>query len=87
MYVSVLVVCRHIHHMCAWCPWRSEDSIRFPTPGVRVFVSHHVGAVTQTQVLYESKGFQSQMTTWWKERTNSRSCLLIAPCMHIITYK
>lgn len=26
MCVSVLSACIHVHHMCAWCPHRSEEA-------------------------------------------------------------
>lgn len=24
-YMCVLPACMFVHHMCAWCPWRSEE--------------------------------------------------------------
>lgn len=59
-----------------------KTAIGFPRTGVRVFVNHLVGAISQTQVLYKGKGVQTQMTTWWKKRTNSRK--LPSDChMHV----
>lgn len=25
----------YVRHVCAWCPWRSEEGIRCPRTGVR----------------------------------------------------
>lgn len=42
MCMSVLPACMSVHH--AWCPWWSDESIRYPETGVTDVVSQHVGA-------------------------------------------
>ena len=27
MYMSILPACMSVHHVCAWCLWRSEDDV------------------------------------------------------------
>lgn len=36
--------CMYMHHLCAWCPARSEEGIGFPAIGVKIFVSLRVGS-------------------------------------------
>lgn len=36
-----LTACRYMHHMCAWCLWKSEVDISYSGTGV---TSHHVGS-------------------------------------------
>lgn len=36
--------CVHVHHMCTWCPQKSEGGVEFP--GIRVMdgVNHYLSA-------------------------------------------
>lgn len=44
MYITVLPVCVSMHHLCAWCPWRLEEGVRFLEQALQMVVSVHVGA-------------------------------------------
>ena len=34
MWMSVLLVYMYVYHVCAWCPWKSEEGVRSPETGV-----------------------------------------------------
>lgn len=51
--MNVLPGCMSLHHVCALCPWRPEDSIGQPGTGV-TNVSRCVSGGTQTQVFRKS---------------------------------
>jgi hypothetical protein len=42
----ILATGMSVYHVCAWCPWQPEESVRSPEPGVTDSESHncHVGA-------------------------------------------
>lgn len=33
--LCVLPEIMYVHHVCAWCPWRSEEGVGSPGPGVK----------------------------------------------------
>jgi hypothetical protein len=53
-YVYVcLHTCMYMHHICAWCLWRIEASIRF-VDAVTDVVSNHVGVGVRSQIFSKS---------------------------------
>lgn len=49
--MCVLPVYMYVRHVCACCPWRSEEGIGSPRTGVSTVVNHQVGAGNQAPVL------------------------------------
>jgi hypothetical protein len=43
MYVSVLLVSTHVHHIHTWCLWRSEDVIQPLALNLQKVGYYHVG--------------------------------------------
>lgn len=43
IYLSILSACLYMHHVCAWCPVRSEGVLDPPRLELQM-VGHHVGA-------------------------------------------
>lgn len=39
----------YVHHVCAWCHWKSEEGFRFPESKSQMVVSHCVGARNRTR--------------------------------------
>lgn len=52
--MDILLICVFVHHVHAWCLWRSEEGVRFLKLKLEA-LSHHVGARTQNQVLCMNK--------------------------------
>lgn len=51
--MSVLPAWMYVHHLCAWCHWRSEESMDLLE--LWMVVNLYVDALSQTQVLCKSK--------------------------------
>ena len=52
--MSILPAHMYGHHLCAWCPQRSEEDIGLPRLEFHTVVSLHVGAGNWTRVLCKS---------------------------------
>lgn len=54
MCVNVLDGCVYVHHVCTWCPHRSEEGIRALELELQTVLSCYVAAGIRAQVLFKS---------------------------------
>lgn len=51
-------LCVCLHHLHVWCPWKPEEGIWIPWN----WMSHYVGARSETQVLWKSNQCSSLLS-------------------------